>query len=165
MKKTKEQIIPELIEELIRVTNKMRTLEKGARDFGTGEPLHTFGIHIIDAIGRGVGRTATELARLFSVTNGAISQEVGKLHRAGYVEKARNPEYGKEIILSLTEKGQVAMAGHEEFHRFYNREMIEGLHDVNEANLLEFKAMLVRVGRQLERSIALADKKSSFNPV
>ncbi len=145
--------------ELTRLSNKLRVLDKEAMDFGTGEPLHTFEIHTIDAIGNEDGRTVTELAQWFHVTKGAVSQVVGKLARSGYVRKERNPENGKEVRLSLTRKGEIALAGHERFHRRMDAEILRELRDVPLATFETFHELLGRVGAHLDRYLAIRGQK------
>jgi DNA-binding MarR family transcriptional regulator len=145
--------------ELTRLSNKLRVLDKQAMDFGTGELLHTFEIHTIDAIGNGDGRSVTELAQWFYVTKGAVSQVVGKLARAGYVTKERNPENGQELRLSLTRKGEIALAGHERFHRTMDAEILRELQDVPLATFETFHELLVRVGAHLDRYLAIRGQK------
>ena len=157
MNKNREKIVRELREELIRLTNKMRILEKKSMDFGTGEALHTFEIHVIDAIGRGAGQTVTELAGWFTVTKGAVSQVAGKLTRTGYVIKERNPENGKEVLLSLTPKGEIVLAGHEEFHRGFDREMLEEFANLTNGQLMELQGIMARMTKHVDRYVALPE--------
>lgn len=142
----------DLSEGLVRISSMLKSMDKKAGDFGTGELLNPFEIHLIAAIGGGAGQTVTELADWFFVTKGAISQVVGKLARAGYIDRERNPQNGKEILLTLTGKGDVARIGHEEFHRELNLELLEEFGDVNLTEMKKMKNLLLRLSRRLERS-------------
>ena len=159
MAESKEACARQCLAELTRLSNKLRVLDKEAMDFGTGEPLHAFEIHTIDAIGNEDGRTVTELAEWFYVTKGAVSQVVGKLARSGYVTKERNPENGKEVWLSLTRKGEIALAGHERFHRAMDAEILRELRDVPLATFETFHELLGRVGVHLDRYLAIRGQK------
>ena len=158
MEKTKSQISWELHGELFRAANKLRVINKRAIDYGTGQPINTFDIHIIDAIGRSYGRNVTELADWFDVTKGAISQAVGRLSQAGYVNKDRNPVYGKEIVLSLTGKGEIALVGYEKVRRKIYEGFLLELETIGEGKLLEMKDLLVQINRSLELSVTAAQK-------
>lgn len=145
--------------ELTRLSNKLRILDKEAMDFGTGELLHAFEIHVIDAIGNDDGCTVTELAEWFFVTKGAISQVVGKLVGSGYLSKERNPENGKEVWLSLTRKGEIALAGHERFHRTLDAEILRDMRDVPIATFEMFRELLGRVSTHMDRYLAVRAEK------
>jgi len=155
----KEARARQCLAELTRLCNKLRVLDKEAMDFGTGEPLHAFEIHAIDAIGNQDGRTVTELAEWFYVTKGAVSQVVSKLARSGYLTKERNPENGKEVRLSLTRKGEIVLAGHERFHRRMDAEILRELRDVPLATFETFHELLGRVGAHLDRYLAIREQK------
>ncbi len=140
--------------ELMRISNKLRILDKRAVDFGTGEPLHAFEIHTIDAIGAGSGRTVTELAEWFSTTKGAVSQVVGRLEAMGYVAKERDPDNGKVVLLSLTRRGDTACAGHERFHHRMDAALFAELEDVPMQTFQRALELLSRTSRHLDEYIA-----------
>lgn len=143
--------------EITRLSNKMRLLNREAMDWGTGEPLYTPEIHTIDAIGNGDGRTVTELAHWFFVTKGAVSQVVGRLARLGYITKHRNPRNGKEVLLSLTPKGQQVRASHEELHRQMDAALLDELQDVSSEQFDQFLNLLARVSGHMDRYLALGE--------
>ncbi len=156
MAKSKRAQAHESLAELTRLSNKMRALDREAMDFGTGEALHTFEIHTIDAIGKADGRTVNELAQWFYVTKGAVSQVVSRLTRLGYVTKERNPANGKEILLALTAKGETALAGHDEFHHQIDADLISELRDVPVESVALFNELLGRISRHMDRYIELS---------
>ena len=161
MEGRKKACVRQCLAELIRLSNKLRVLDKEALDYGTGELLHTFEIHTIDAIGNDDGRTVTELAEWFYVTKGAVSQVVGKLARSGYVTKKRNPQNGKEVCLTLTRKGEIALAGHERFHRTLDAEILREVQDVPLATFELFHELLGRVGAHMDRYLAIRGQKGT----
>jgi len=109
---------------LTALATKFVVLERRPLVLDRGEALSASELHVVEAIGADRATTVTGLCRLFGVTKGAISQVVGKLSRRGYVEKARNPDFGKEILLSLTAKGRRAFTVHEAFHRAMDAEFV-----------------------------------------
>ena len=147
--------------ELVRVANKLRVINKNSFDYGTGESINTFDIHIIDAIGRGYGRNVTDLADWFYVTKGAISQVVSRLNQGGYINKDRNPVYCREVVLSLTAKGEIALSGYEKVSRKIYEGFLTELETIDEEKLLEMKELLVQINRQLEKSVTAV--KNSFS--
>lgn len=101
---------------LVRISGKFHELEKTSFDIGNGEKLYPSEIHVIVAVGDNQGNNVTELSKRFGITKGAVSQVVNKLFVKGFLSKERNEKYGKEIILSLTEKGQLAYEIQDNFH-------------------------------------------------
>ncbi len=136
--------------ELTRIANKLRILDKRTTDFGTGEPLHAFEIHTIEAIGAGSGRTVTELAEWFSTTKGAVSQVVGRLEARGYIAKERDCDNRTIVLLSLTPRGETARAGHERFHQKMDAAFFAELEDVPMETLRRTFKFLSRASHYLD---------------
>ena len=106
----------------IRILNKMDADEKVPKDFGSGDLLHCSEIHTIMAIGKNTGINVTNLSRLLGISRSAISQMMNRLQKKGLVEKHRDPDNDKEILLRLSPKGTIAYLGHEQHHaRIYAR--------------------------------------------
>ncbi|MFA4876727.1 MAG: MarR family transcriptional regulator [Methanoregula sp.] len=100
----------------IRVLNKVDADEKCPMDFGSGDLLHCSEIHTIMAIGKNPDINVTHLSRQLGISKSAISQKIGKLAKKGLVEKHRDPDNDKEILLRLSPRGTIAFLGHEQFH-------------------------------------------------
>jgi DNA-binding MarR family transcriptional regulator len=105
-----------LSEAWIRVINKMNANEKCPRDFGSGDLLHCSEIHTIMAIGKNPDINLTTLSRLLGISKSAISQMIGKLSRKNLVEKHRDPDNDKEVLVRLSPRGTIAYFGHEQHH-------------------------------------------------
>lgn len=147
--------IGHLIAHFTRVVNKFKALDKKRGDFGTGEELSTPEIHAIEAIGKGWARTASDLVTHFAVTKGAVSQVLAKLEKRGYLDRRRNPDFGKEKLLELTGKGRLAFDGHEAFHAEMDRDLNDelqrlGLRSVDEMDSL-LNLMEMHVDKYLNR--------------
>jgi DNA-binding MarR family transcriptional regulator len=98
---------------LTRILLAYEIAEKQPVRIGGGIKLNAAQIHIIEAVGKGLGNTVTGLSRHFKVTKSAVSQIVSKLYRSGFLQKSRKKGNRKEILLSLTEKGRKAFMLHE----------------------------------------------------
>ncbi len=144
------EIISSVIEQLYRITNKIGRLEKDPVDFGTGERLTPSEIHMLDAIAKGKGNTVSELCEHFGITRGAVSQVIGKMEGKGYLDKARSGDYYKEIILSLTDKGEAAVKGHAAFHKKMDKHFCGILEDISPDEIDNFKRVLGRIGDGME---------------
>lgn len=144
------ETIFKLMVQFIRITKKFNELEKMSIDVGNGEKLYPSEFHVIVAIGSDYEKTVTELSKKFEITKGAVSQVVNKLHKKGFVNKERNEDYGKEIILSLTEEGQNAFEVQEYFHKKMENEFIKHLETVTPEQMDSFLLILGRIEEYID---------------
>lgn len=142
-----------------KFVNRYNKLEKMPFDVGDGELLYPSEMNLIEAIGKGSGNTVTQLCIAFGVTKGAISQNITKLKSRGYVNKDRSEEYSKEIILSLTEKGQAVFEKHASFHKKMDQSMEQLLLTLSPEKLANFCEILEIAGDHLETYLNLTTKK------
>lgn len=150
--------IRSLIDDFFRLMNSFKRLESRPYRFGTDEVLYPVEIHTIDEIGSGRGQSVSELSALFGVTKGAVSQIVSKLQVKGYVDKQRNRENAKEILLSLTDKGKIAFKTHAAMHEAMDRVLIDQLHDFSDKDLALFKKAFSRIESHIERYLAISEE-------
>jgi DNA-binding MarR family transcriptional regulator len=140
----------DIIIQFTRIMNKFNELEKEPVDFGTGEKLFPSEIHTVQAIGAKPGITTTEISSMFGITKGAVSQVTAKLHRRGYLHKERNREYGKEIFLTLTEKGGIAYRNHELFHKKMAADISKFADSFPPKDIQQFSRILEQLEVQIE---------------
>jgi len=152
--KNKSAIITRFVVTLTRLTNAYAVLAKIPIDFGTGEKLTAAEIHCIEAIGKNDGTPVTELANLFGVTPGAVSQMIGKLESKGYIVKSRNPDHWKKVGLSLTERGRIALNGHEAFHCDMDSDILHEIEMFREKDIEVHLEVMNKVEEQIKRYIA-----------
>jgi DNA-binding MarR family transcriptional regulator len=131
----KNEIVKEMFEQGIKIANVYSRLNSKPCDYGTGELLHLSELHMIQAIGSKRAETVTELSSYFSITKGGVSQTISKLEKKGYIIKERNPIYGKEVMLILTEKGIKVYDLHEQKHGKLLEELAERMSTLSEENL------------------------------
>ena len=112
----KVSLLPEVLEQFVRIVNKYSSLEKNPLDYGCGESLYPSEIHAVEAIGKHPEAHMAEIATILGVTRGAVQQTVGRLLKKGLVEKYMDESDRKKVYLSLTPKGRTAFEGHEEYH-------------------------------------------------
>lgn len=144
------ETIFKLMIQFIRITRKFNELEKRAIDVGIGEKLYPSEFHVIVAVGSNYENTVTGLSKRLEITKGAVSQVVNKLHEKGFLNKERNKEYGKEIILSLTEKGWNAFKVQEDFHKKMEVEFINHLGAVTHEQMDSFLLILSRIEEYID---------------
>jgi len=116
MENGKDLIMQDGLAIFTRILMKYDALEKEPLDMGNGEKLSAVNIHTIEAIGKEYGKTVTALSEYFMITKGAVSQVITKLHKDGYVSKAKKKGNDKEVILELTKKGWKAFELHEKLN-------------------------------------------------
>jgi DNA-binding MarR family transcriptional regulator len=145
--------VDDLVTRFTRIVGLFNRLDSRPYEFGEGERLFRSELHALRAVGRGEGRTVTELGKAFGTTKGAVSQIVSKLEAKGYLVKERNPGYGKELLLGLSDRGKAAFEAHEALHRWIDRELLAALGPVSREELARFDDLLGRI-EGFMRSIA-----------
>jgi len=105
-----------LWDEFARMFNKFTAVEKCPRDFGTGDKLFPSEIHVVEAIGQHPGINMTDLASVLGISKPAVVQIVGKVAKKKLVERYNGANNRKEVLARLTESGEIAFRGHQEFH-------------------------------------------------
>ncbi|HVN74516.1 MAG TPA: MarR family transcriptional regulator [Methanoregula sp.] len=134
----------------------MAAVEKTPRDFGSGDLLYRSEVHTLKAIGENAGANITALARYAGTSKSAVSQMVDRLVRRDLVEKYRNPENDKDILLRLTHRGRIAFLGHEQYHLKIHARVEQRL---KEMTTEEFRS-LQEIFRTIEETVdeSLADR-------
>jgi len=133
----------------IRIFNKMDADEKVAKDFGSGDLLHCSEIHTIMAIGKNPDINLTSLSHLLGISKSAISQMVGRLTKKNLVERHRDPDNDKEILLCLSPKGTIAYLGHEQHHAKIYARMHRNLGDLSDKDA----ALILRFLSAMEETL------------
>ncbi|MCD6485920.1 MAG: MarR family transcriptional regulator [Syntrophobacterales bacterium] len=144
---TKQEAFINIGETFNRIINKFTSIEKKPRDFGTGDLLYPSEIHNIEIIGRNPGINVTNLAKKLGVTKGAVSQTVNKLERKNLVEKFRNSDNEKEVMLKLQKKGEIAFNGHEAFHAKFYSEITDEVDDMTSEQIQFFQSILAKIDK------------------
>lgn len=104
-------LIYEILAEKSRSAQAFVQYNNASREYGQGEDLHMREAHFIMAVGPGEGMTMSEVARVLSVTHGAVSQTAARLEKKGYLLRMRDPSNRRQIVAALTPQGE------EFFHR------------------------------------------------
>ncbi|MBU0926858.1 MAG: MarR family transcriptional regulator [Spirochaetes bacterium] len=149
---SQDRRLARIIARFAHVADLFAKLSSRPYDFGTDERLYRSEIHVIEAIGRGRSRTVTELGTSFGITKGAVSQVVSKLDAKGYITKERNPEYSKELLLSLSEKGRAAFEAHEALHAKISEDFFSEVGPVSDEEFDAFERLLGFAERYIEKA-------------
>lgn len=93
-----------------------------AIDYGTGEPYNSVEVHTLSYIADYPGISASEIARDWNRTKGAVSQIIKKLSSRGLIRRQKREGNDKTVCLYVTEEGEKLDAAHREYDtRNYKR--------------------------------------------
>lgn len=149
--KIENKAINEVIEQFMRIVNKYNALDNKSYDFGIDKLLTPAEIHTIDAIGKNTGTNVTQLAEKLGVTKGAVSQMISRLHGKGLVNKLKDSENEKEVVLMLTKQGKKAFDGHLKFHLNMYNDFTALLNEFRTEEFMHFKNVFDRLEYYLEQ--------------
>lgn len=90
-------------------------------------------MHVIDAIGIGIPKNMSTIARELSVTVGTLTIAMNSLVKKGYVVRNRGQEDRRVVYISLSDKGKLVYDNHARFHK----EMIDNIMKQLESNEME----------------------------
>lgn len=105
------------LENAYRIINKYNLKTKAAKHYGTDDLLYPAEVHMIEIIGSHKSITTTKLAQVLGITKGAVSQVTRKLSEKNMIVKEPSIEKFNEVLISLTEKGQVVFLYHQNMHK------------------------------------------------
>lgn len=93
-------------------------VENSAKDYGTGEKMHTVEIHILSYIADNPGILSVQVAKDWNRTKGAVSQIIKKLEAKELIYKMKEAGEKNQLHLYVTEKGKQL----DQFHKQYDTE-------------------------------------------
>lgn len=92
------------------------------REYAPEASLYMREIHFLVAVGPDAHPPMSEMARRLNVTQGAVSQTVGRLEKKGYVVRTKDPADRRITLVSLTEQGRKLCLEHASYdHHQYER--------------------------------------------
>lgn len=128
--------ISECLNELfVQLFRDILMIEEKALKKGEHLNLTINDIHVIEAIGDGVPKNMSSVAKSLRVTTGTLTISVNSLVKKGYVDRVRSEEDRRVVLVSLTETGRRAYREHKRFHE-HMIECITGRLDPEESKVL-----------------------------
>lgn len=109
-----------IIHRYLTSVNALIAAEKKPRYYGTTHLLYHSEINLIESIYRNPDCNAIALARIMSITRGAVTQLANQLEEKGLIVKYLKSGNKKEKYYQLTALGGTARKGHEQYHREAN---------------------------------------------
>lgn len=101
-------------DQIIHMINTILFFEKKSVFQNSGIKLYPSEIHLMKLVQTGCTTNATAMAMALGITKGAVSQTISRLVKKGILSKSNNVSNKNELIVSITEKGIIAL---EEFDR------------------------------------------------
>ena len=143
----KRQIFDELVDEIRRSQGATDRFDSAVAD---ALGLNRTDMRCVDAIERAGALTAGQLAEVTGLTSGAMTTALDRLERAGFVQRVRDSEDRRRVLVTVTEKAH-AIAG-----QFYAQhlEMSERLFQEHTAEELELVLGVTRRGRRFNEERA-----------
>lgn len=97
---------PELVALILAAVDRLMSLEKTQTLSADGVRLHPSEIHVLLFLHARPDASATEIARRFSVTKGAVSQTLSRLESKGVLTKERSVDRPGGLDIRFTERGR-----------------------------------------------------------
>jgi DNA-binding MarR family transcriptional regulator len=148
-----------VIDTFSRVLYLYGEMEKKPRDYGTGDLLFTSEIHTIEAIGENPGINITALSDKLGISKSAVSQIINKLEIKQIVTRYKQQNNGKEVLLKLLERGQLAFYGHKKYHLSMDVPLIEAMADWDDKQVEFLSIALNELFKYGERVMAERARK------
>lgn len=108
-------------------------VEKLPQDIGQGRIMYPAEVHMLETLIEYDGASITALAKINGVTKGAVSQLVSKLANRGFVKKIPDPDNKSRLIVHCTDAGRGICELHLAFHRQRDREFMDYVRKLDEA--------------------------------
>ncbi len=112
-------------EQIFGIIRLMEEEKKKPKDYGGGVLLTHAEVSLLDIVARYPDENVSALSERLGITKGAITQMVGKLGEKELVETRKRGGNKKEKYFSLTDKGEMTICGHREFHKQANRKLCD----------------------------------------
>jgi len=98
--------------------------------------------------------TVTTVAGRLHTSGAYVTMETKKLMRRGFLDKQRNPDDGRSVIISLTEEGRAAIDAFAPYHQEINSELFG---DIDAETFQQFRAIVDHMSRTSTRAAEKAE--------
>jgi len=149
----KDKLFREFLESFNRIINKYNTINKIVFDYGSGDLLYPAEIHTLNAIDKYKDENITELGRRLGISKSAVSQVVNKLYKKKLINKYKERDNEKNILLKITDKGESALKGFNEFKSDIFHDLILELERLNTDQIDFLKYIFNKIEENLDYKI------------
>lgn len=98
--------------------------------------------------------TVTSVAGRLHTSGAYVTMETKKLMRRGFLDKQRNPDDGRSVIISLTDEGRAAIDAFAPYHQEINSELFGG---IDAETFQQFRAIVDHMSRTSTRAAEKAE--------
>lgn len=99
-----------------KMINRYNRLDNIDIEFVPGIKVSHLDAHLLALMSENPLKKVSELAKLFGVTKGAISQQIKKLEKRGLITRIRQNDNYREVFIELTANGRIAVETHNNYH-------------------------------------------------
>ncbi len=116
-------------------------------------------IHLIEIVNKkpSTGITISELASQLFITSSSVTVAVNKLEKKGYLSKFKNDIDGRQVYVTLTDRGRHIDRIHKRFHKNLTNNITKNLNDNEKEILLK---SLNNINEYLKLKVSLFDNKN-----
>ncbi|MBR2503455.1 MAG: MarR family transcriptional regulator [Oscillospiraceae bacterium] len=132
-----------------RLTTSQRISNRVPRNYGIDMELYTNEIHLLDIVEKYPEYNLSEIATRIQMSKMAISALAKKLQAKGLLE-IKQGKNKKELICTLTPRGEVAVATHAAYHKMEDIFLTEKLSKYTEEELKLVEGFLEDYAQYLE---------------
>lgn len=98
--------------------------------------------------------TVTTVAGRLHTSGAYVTMETKKLMRRGFLDKQRNPDDGRSVIITLTDEGRAAIDAFAPYHQEINSELFGG---IDAETFQHFRAIVDHMSRTSTRAAEKAE--------
>ncbi len=124
----------EFEDKFIQMNNKYNRLDTIDIEFVPGIKVSHVDAHLLALMSSNPLKKVSELAELFGVTKGAISQQIKKMEKRDLLKRVRHNDNFREVFIELTENGKTAVESHYKFHDLIFSNFSTGLESLTAEN-------------------------------
>lgn len=148
----------QIIWKIDSVSEKITQYQKKPHTYGGDTPLYMQQVHTLALIGRNPGINLNTLTELTGRSKVTVSQQITRLCKLGFVDKTRNETNQREVILTLTAKGEDIFSYHEKDDSRFYKLLIDELSIFSEKDLSLIETFVSTLLLALE-----SDEKNGFS--
>lgn len=104
-------------DKFICMINKFNNLDSLEIEYVHGVNISHSDVHLLTLMLKHPYKKVSELAELFGVTKGAVSQKIKKMGKRGLINRVRRADNYKEVYIELTDIGKKAVKKHDEYEK------------------------------------------------
>ena len=135
---------------LVNLFREILVVEESAIITGEFTNITVNDMHIIEAVGDGIGKNMSAIAKQLGITVGSLTTSMNGLVKKGYVVRERSEEDRRVVMIRLTEKGLRAFVQHKKFHDDMTEAVIASLDDEKIPALADMLKGLIKFFREYQ---------------